>query len=602
MPTVQFSMEPLTGVLERANIFHPMDYGAVGDNVVNDAAAVQACINASAGVGVVYLDRMYLCASMITVPSNTTIVGSGWASGLRFNYILASVGEVYVKNVDTTNGNFNIMFRDWKLQGAHAGGPLGDPSPTRCGGILFRRGSNVLVAHVEITNVPGISLAHQGISRFRAIANYVHDGGRDGITGGPFGSSDSVDNVIANNTIVDVHDDFIACNDSVDTATPGTNPPARWIIANNVCRGGSSLSADNFARGVLVSGATDVNVVGNIISDTWQQGVYIQLNTETGRSATRINVTNNVIRRIGQVGVDNTRGTAVQVQGGIDINVSHNRIWEIARYGLHFGAGAGLGVDGFEIVGNSIRKVGWRGSFAASQFWGMWIAGTSTGNMNTLHGVISDNRVLECTEVGIGLQWATVIDVFDNIVYNNNQRQTTGSFAAGMTARGCGTLRIHGNTSTDTQGVKTQGYGLSTQSEATTYLSIKDNYFQGNLTDQWIFNAAPTTLHLRSEEKTQAVAWGAGTQTPDYRLGETIIATLSGNITVADVPALARLKGARLNFVFIQDGTGGRTVAWNAAYKVTWSNAGNTAGLRSAITFEYDGTNWCQLAPQSAYV
>lgn len=61
-------------------------------------------------------------------------------------------------------------------------------------------------------------------------------------------------------------------------------------------------------------------------------------------------------------------------------------------------------------------------------------------------------------------------------------------------------------------------------------------------------------------------------------------------------------KGQRLTFVLVQDGTGGRTVAWNGVFNVSWSDAGNTAGKQSSISFIYDGTNWHQDGPQHPYV
>jgi hypothetical protein len=72
----------------------------------------------------------------------------------------------------------------------------------------------------------------------------------------------------------------------------------------------------------------------------------------------------------------------------------------------------------------------------------------------------------------------------------------------------------------------------------------------------------------------------------------------------------ARLVGAPLNpatgqhlyFTLIQNATGGFAVTWNAVFKVSWSDTGNTSAKRSTVGFWFDGTNWCQLASQTAYV
>lgn len=60
--------------------------------------------------------------------------------------------------------------------------------------------------------------------------------------------------------------------------------------------------------------------------------------------------------------------------------------------------------------------------------------------------------------------------------------------------------------------------------------------------------------------------------------------------------------GQRLAFVIIQDGTGGRTLLWNAIYKVSWSDTGNTLNKRSTVAFIYDGTSWNQDGAQTPYV
>jgi hypothetical protein len=76
--------------------------------------------------------------------------------------------------------------------------------------------------------------------------------------------------------------------------------------------------------------------------------------------------------------------------------------------------------------------------------------------------------------------------------------------------------------------------------------------------------------------------------------------TLTAN-RVAGAPANPA-TGQRLTYTLIQNGTGGWTVGWNAVYKVSWSDTGNTANKRSTISFLYDGTNWNQDGAQTPYV
>lgn len=93
----------------------------------------------------------------------------------------------------------------------------------------------------------------------------------------------------------------------------------------------------------------------------------------------------------------------------------------------------------------------------------------------------------------------------------------------------------------------------------------------------------------------------AATIATNASLGETPEVTLGGNRTMGAPTNL--WKGKRLRYVVIQDGTGGRTLAWNAVFKQAWSDTGNTAGKRSTIDFYcYDGTNLVQVGAQGPYL
>lgn len=96
-------------------------------------------------------------------------------------------------------------------------------------------------------------------------------------------------------------------------------------------------------------------------------------------------------------------------------------------------------------------------------------------------------------------------------------------------------------------------------------------------------------LMMQTNQDTQDIAFAASI-TPNAAAGERIIVgTLTGNITI-NAPTLPS-KGARLVFAFLQDGTGSRTLTWNAAFKKGTDVLG-AANQRATIGFVYDGTNW----------
>lgn len=132
--------------------------------------------------------------------------------------------------------------------------------------------------------------------------------------------------------------------------------------------------------------------------------------------------------------------------------------------------------------------------------------------------------------------------------------------------------------------------GLNLIAGATVSVYAKDVRDLNNQPPHFI---STTTPYYSDTPGAQDVAY-AGTITPKAGLGRTIrVGTLTGNTTIA--APLYPLKGQRLTFVFTQDGTGGRTITWNAVFKKAADGAG-TANKKGATTFEYDGTNWMQVS------
>lgn len=92
----------------------------------------------------------------------------------------------------------------------------------------------------------------------------------------------------------------------------------------------------------------------------------------------------------------------------------------------------------------------------------------------------------------------------------------------------------------------------------------------------------------------------AATITPSVYKPVTIIVpgVLTGNVTIG-APIGAR-TGMALTFIFTQDGTGSRTITWNAAFAFTANGAGAASTL-GATTFVYNGVRWVQTAGALAF-
>lgn len=123
-----------------------------------------------------------------------------------------------------------------------------------------------------------------------------------------------------------------------------------------------------------------------------------------------------------------------------------------------------------------------------------------------------------------------------------------------------------------------------------------------NNSEAWDYDQSDNTQLIRSGAVIADYRFGltdAATIAVDASKGRAYAVTLAGNRTMG-APTNPR-TGQRISFEIIQDGTGGRTLAWNAAFKHAWVDTGNTLSKRSTIDFRYNGANWVQVGAQSPY-
>lgn len=91
-----------------------------------------------------------------------------------------------------------------------------------------------------------------------------------------------------------------------------------------------------------------------------------------------------------------------------------------------------------------------------------------------------------------------------------------------------------------------------------------------------------------------------GAIAPNFLTGNVQQYVLTGNVTIG-VPTNG-VAGARMTFIFYQDGAGGYSVGWNASIRLySWSDTGNTAGKFSTVTLIHQGSSWVQDGAQSPY-
>ena len=77
------------------------------------------------------------------------------------------------------------------------------------------------------------------------------------------------------------------------------------------------------------------------------------------------------------------------------------------------------------------------------------------------------------------------------------------------------------------------------------------------------------------------------------------VGILTGNITInaPTKPALGKV----LIFDFTQDGTGSRTITWNAVFSLIGANGAGTASQIGTSMFVYNGSKWAQIGGALAF-
>jgi len=225
---------------------------------------------------------------------------------------------------------------------------------------------------------------------------------------------------------------------------------------------------------------------------------------------------------------------------------------------------------------------------------------------NTIRGF----GAAEIAAFGVFVGESDHVEVLGNIISGGG-----ANAAYGVRADGSKWLKVEQNEISDLS----NGYGVGILDGAapSDHVSVKRNRMTGisssnvrclgagtnvtiedNETDDDLFTLLATD-QARPFRRVTSPAFAASF-TPNAMSAETVqLGALTANLTV-NAPTNPT-TGARLTFRILQDGTGGRTVSWNAAFIHAWSDAGNTANKASTVTFYFDGTSWRQVGAQSPY-
>jgi len=279
-----------------------LDFGAIGDGVTDDTAAIQAAL--ISGASTVVIRNSHFISYTLAIPSGVTILGHGgvliastaaWpryeamALAVEKGGFTASVKPM-LSNTAPAAGNTNIYVYGLKLIGNLTG-------PNHL--INFRKVTGLKIVDVE---------TYEGLSAIAVLK--------------------STDVFISRNKIVGFR------NGGIDTWEGNKSV----VISDNLINGvGPNLDGSNIGIFVtsqptdstdsLVYSAEDYTVTGNIINDTQNAGIWVGGGASTRADyAKNILISDNIVIRAGANGI--------LVSGGIGVTVSGNSISDVALSGI----------------------------------------------------------------------------------------------------------------------------------------------------------------------------------------------------------------------------------------------------------------------------
>jgi polygalacturonase len=307
-----------TGTTPPQTYITPEEYGAVGNGVHDDSAAIQDALNAAAGKEPVLLgEKTYYVGTMLIVPNNSTLEGSGSSSILHFTWYdqtgSASHGASYIQ-VGVTGGTAtsNVILKNFAVNGGGTGLPTG-PSSTHPNGsavdVRLLATNNFTISGLTVYDAPSMGIQYNNSTNGIITNNNVHNTGRDGITGFYGNSSGSANVTVSHNTITDVGDDAIAINGAHASGdTPGSGRPSGFTVTGNTINGWpSNPNGIQLGRGILVMSDLNVTVTNNTVNRTESDGIVITDDEDAQSGGTGadtyseyITVTGNTIENAGQ--------------------------------------------------------------------------------------------------------------------------------------------------------------------------------------------------------------------------------------------------------------------------------------------------------------
>jgi hypothetical protein len=435
------------------------DFGAVGDGVTNDTAAIQAAVTASKAVDFGGAENNYLVNGTITLQSGQTLIGSAT--------ITQDATQAILFNADNRD---NVTIRGLRMIGKSEATFFNSPSSLAIA-IRANNATDLLVDGCRFENFYYTSLAVlTGGSRIHYINNFAKGPGA-AVLGVDINYRNCIGAVILGSGVI------ISGNDVYDTASGIilAQGSSNAIVANN------TLHDFINEHGLYVdTGVRNITIIGNTIRNTGADGdgLKVQHYTSFGVAPYNITIIGNTIENTGNTGISayNSVPTGSPVYGH-NISIVGNTIRDVESIGINLRY-----YKNATISGNTI-----------------YTAGSEGVDITGCEDVILSNNQISFTELN-GIYLASVggnnrIKVQGNQLYHPGLVGDASANSVGIRMSGGDYISIEGNRIVG-NGVDLE-YGIFIENGDQTSLSLTDNdVFGANYAVRYK-NATDALLALR---------------------------------------------------------------------------------------------------------
>jgi hypothetical protein len=467
------------------------DFGAVGDGVTDDTAAIQAALTYAGtikcGVYVPGSSASYLVTDEFTVPDGVTVFGDGWGSFIQQNTLNK---DVFITGDCNTFQNLRLKVADGN-----------NADFVNCIYAVNVNNLTVESCFLEPGDLGGCGIHIRGVQNSQIRGNRIYGGKW---TSGAGAAASAADILLYSSGTSERHiieGNHCLSNNSQGMFVSALGYDGDIIIANNICVTLDPATCTETGTWALVANG-GVRRHGMVVS-------YV--NAQTGRP--RIIVDGNICR--------NTTWTGIYKQGTSDNEVIiSNNLCDLNGY-----AGSGISLSG----GIYVESPG-KSSVIGNTITNFQNTNTATGGITVnqasaenVPGLISSNKITGSLGAGIALGTsARLMTVSNNLI--------TGSASNDIySVNTAGSAVVGGHTIINNTIYRTSGNNIPSifyeQQNSTRYAEIKNNTIRGfDNTNNDVLNAA---IRLR---ESSALIRVIGNAISNFYYGLTCVAYYSGRL------------------------------------------------------------------------